>query len=108
MRQYTRCRRTLYRFVDGIYLIVCYFVIDVLLLPRDSIERLTTYKEIEQEPTSADAGTPPAYSPASRYPTVEKLRAKYSTDGDSVLHNISTELKPVSNGERFLEIHSRH
>lgn len=73
----------------------------------NSIERIKAYVEIEQEPKSTDAGTPPAYWPASGSLSVEKLCARYSPDGPEVLHDISFEIKSgehVGVGERLFKI----
>jgi hypothetical protein len=43
-----------------------------------SLERLLEYSSIEQEPKATQAGTPPAYWPASGDLRVEKLSAGYS------------------------------
>jgi hypothetical protein len=42
------------------------------------LERLLEYSSIEQEPKATQAGTPPAYWPASGDLRVEKLSASYS------------------------------
>lgn len=63
----------------------------------NSLERIQQYLEIEQEPKSTPDGVPPAYWPASGTLAVERLSAKYSSDGPKVLHDISFE---VNSGER--------
>ncbi|KAJ6575530.1 hypothetical protein B0H10DRAFT_2168545 [Mycena sp. CBHHK59/15] len=63
----------------------------------NSLERIQGYVTIEQEPKPTAAGIPPAYWPASGKLSVEKLSARYSTDGPKVLHDISFNIK---SGER--------
>jgi len=63
----------------------------------NSLERIRGYISIEQEPKPTVAGIPPAYWPASGKLSVEKLSAKYSTDGPKVLHDVSFN---IQSGER--------
>jgi ABC-type multidrug transport system fused ATPase/permease subunit len=63
----------------------------------NSLERIQQYMVIEQEPKPTPDGVPPAYWPASGQLVVNKLSAKYSTDGPKVLKDISFE---VRSGER--------
>ena len=63
----------------------------------NSLERIQQYMVIEQEPKPTPEGVPPAYWPASRQLTVNKLAAKYSADGPQVLKDVSFE---VQSGER--------
>jgi ABC-type bacteriocin/lantibiotic exporter with double-glycine peptidase domain len=63
----------------------------------NSLERIRGYVSIEQEPKPTAAGVPPAYWPSSGKLSVEKLSAKYSADGPSVLHDISFD---IQSGER--------
>ncbi|KAJ6594276.1 hypothetical protein B0H19DRAFT_1094788 [Mycena capillaripes] len=63
----------------------------------NSLERIQSYLTIEQEPKPTAAGVPPAYWPASGSLSVDNLSAKYSSDGPTVLHNISFNIK---SGER--------
>ncbi|KAJ7919040.1 P-loop containing nucleoside triphosphate hydrolase protein [Mycena leptocephala] len=63
----------------------------------NSLERIRGYISIEQEPKPTLAGIPPAYWPASGKLSVEKLSAKYSTDGPKVLHDVSFN---IQSGER--------
>ncbi|KAJ7814135.1 P-loop containing nucleoside triphosphate hydrolase protein [Mycena olivaceomarginata] len=63
----------------------------------NSLERIRGYIDIEQEPKPTAAGIPPAYWPASGKLSVERLSAKYSTDGPKVLHDVSFE---IQSGER--------
>ncbi|KAI0317990.1 hypothetical protein OF83DRAFT_1118292 [Amylostereum chailletii] len=63
----------------------------------NSLERIQAYIDIEQEPRPTTNGTPPAYWPASGALRVEKLSARYSSDGPKVLHDLSFEIK---SGER--------
>ncbi|EIW62518.1 multidrug resistance-associated ABC transporter [Trametes versicolor FP-101664 SS1] len=62
------------------------------------LERVQQYLVIEQEQKPTTNGVPPAYWPASGELRVEKLSARYSSDGSRVLHEISFEVKP---GERI-------
>ncbi|CCM00626.1 uncharacterized protein FIBRA_02662 [Fibroporia radiculosa] len=63
----------------------------------NSLERIQQYMEIEQEEKPTENGVPPAYWPASGDLKVEKLSARYSSDGPRVLENVSFEVK---SGER--------
>ncbi|KAH9166802.1 hypothetical protein EDB89DRAFT_2075433 [Lactarius sanguifluus] len=63
----------------------------------NSLERMHSYINAEQEPKPTEQGTPPAYWPASGDLRVEKLSARYSYDGPKVLHEISFHIK---SGER--------
>lgn len=64
----------------------------------NSLERILDFVSIEQEPASTEAGTPPAYWPASGKLHVSGLSAKYSRDGPLVLRDIDFS---VSSGERI-------
>ncbi|KAI0258843.1 P-loop containing nucleoside triphosphate hydrolase protein [Gloeopeniophorella convolvens] len=59
----------------------------------NSLERMKTYIDIEQEPKSTESGKPPAYWPASGDLRVEKLCARYSPDGPEVLHEVSFHIE---------------
>lgn len=59
----------------------------------NSLERIKGYVEIEQEPLPTQEGIPPAAWPTSGSLRVEKLSARYSSDGPNVLHEISFEIK---------------
>ncbi|KAH8986100.1 hypothetical protein EDB92DRAFT_2116516 [Lactarius akahatsu] len=63
----------------------------------NSLERMHSYINAEQEPKPTEQGIPPAYWPASGDLRVEKLSARYSLDGPKVLHDISFHIK---SGER--------
>ncbi|KAH9940070.1 uncharacterized protein BXZ73DRAFT_99070 [Epithele typhae] len=63
----------------------------------NSVERIQQYLDIEHESVPVKDAIPPAYWPASGSLRVEKLCARYSTDGPRVLHEISFEVKA---GER--------
>ncbi|KAH8986103.1 hypothetical protein EDB92DRAFT_1949382 [Lactarius akahatsu] len=63
----------------------------------NSLERIHSYINAEQEPKPTEQGIPPAYWPASGDLRVEKLSARYSLDGSKVLHDISFHIK---SGER--------
>ncbi|KAH9019331.1 hypothetical protein EDB83DRAFT_2528201 [Lactarius deliciosus] len=64
----------------------------------NSLERIHSYINAEQEPKPTEQGIPPAYWPASGDLRVEKLSARYSHDGPKVLHDISFHIK---SGERI-------
>ncbi|KAJ7284876.1 P-loop containing nucleoside triphosphate hydrolase protein [Mycena rebaudengoi] len=63
----------------------------------NSLERIQSYVNIEHEKSATEAGTPPAYWPASGDLRVENLSARYSEDGPNVLHGVSFHVK---SGER--------
>ncbi|KAH6916807.1 ATP-binding cassette transporter [Coprinopsis sp. MPI-PUGE-AT-0042] len=63
----------------------------------NSLERIETYVQIEQEEKPSERGIPPAYWPADGSLHVENLSARYSPDGPKVLHGISFD---VRSGER--------
>ncbi|KAG6837885.1 hypothetical protein H0H93_013038 [Arthromyces matolae] len=63
----------------------------------NSLERIQGYIQIEQEPKASQQGVPPAYWPSSGEIQAENLSAKYSSDGPTVLHNLSFHIK---SGER--------
>ncbi|PIL29209.1 ATP-binding cassette transporter [Ganoderma sinense ZZ0214-1] len=69
-----------------------------LQVMANSLERIQQYMVIEQEVKSTKTGIPPAYWPASGDLRVEKLSARYSSDGPRVLRDISFEVK---SGERI-------
>ncbi|KIJ45691.1 hypothetical protein M422DRAFT_778885, partial [Sphaerobolus stellatus SS14] len=64
----------------------------------NSLERIESYTNIDQEPKDTESRKPPAYWPASGSLKVQNLCARYSLDGPEVLHNISFE---VNSGERI-------
>ncbi|KAH9986083.1 hypothetical protein BJV74DRAFT_845474 [Russula compacta] len=63
----------------------------------NSLERMHSYINIEQELKPTKQGIPPAYWPASGDLRVEQLSARYSLGGPKVLHDISFHIK---SGER--------
>ncbi|KAF9243735.1 hypothetical protein BU15DRAFT_71860 [Melanogaster broomeanus] len=63
----------------------------------NSIERINSYINIEQEPKATEGGQPPAYWPASGDLVVENLSARYSLDGPEVLHSLDFK---IQSGER--------
>lgn len=71
----------------------------LMLFPMigNSLERIKAYVDIEHEPEATEAGTPPAYWPASGSLRVEGLSAKYANDAPEVLHSLSFEIR---SGER--------
>ncbi|KAJ7578700.1 P-loop containing nucleoside triphosphate hydrolase protein [Mycena floridula] len=68
-------------------------VVNHFELSANSLERIQSYVQADQEPKPLDAGKPPAYWPASGELRVEKLSARYSFDGPKVLEDISFEIK---------------
>ncbi|KAI5991472.1 hypothetical protein EDD15DRAFT_2275310 [Pisolithus albus] len=62
-----------------------------------SVERINSYINVEQEPKPSEGGQPPAYWPTSGDLAVERLSARYSSDGPKVLHDLSFHVK---SGER--------
>ncbi|KAH9028058.1 hypothetical protein EDB83DRAFT_1910018 [Lactarius deliciosus] len=64
----------------------------------NSLERIHSYINAEQEPKPTEQGIPPAYWPASGDLRVEKLSARYSLEGPNVLYDISFHIK---SGERI-------
>ncbi|CEL54792.1 ATP-binding cassette transporter abc4 OS=Schizosaccharomyces pombe (strain 972 / ATCC 24843) GN=abc4 PE=3 SV=1 [Rhizoctonia solani AG-1 IB] len=64
----------------------------------NSLERIQSYVEIEQEIAPVPEKVPPAHWPSSGNIVVENLTARYSLDGPTVLHDLSFEIK---NGERI-------
>ncbi|THH11785.1 hypothetical protein EW145_g436 [Phellinidium pouzarii] len=63
----------------------------------NSLERIQSYIDIEQEPGAKEGGVPPAYWPSSGHIRVDNLSARYTPDGPEVLHGVSFEVK---SGER--------
>ncbi|KAF8845471.1 hypothetical protein BDN67DRAFT_993677 [Paxillus ammoniavirescens] len=63
----------------------------------NSIERINSYINIEQEPKATEGGQPPAYWPASGDLIIENLSARYSSDGPKVLHDLNCK---IESGER--------
>lgn len=64
----------------------------------NSLERIESFIQCEQEPKSTESGKPPAYWPSTGSLVIEKLKASYSVDGPEVLHDITLEIK---SGERI-------
>ncbi|KAL0959258.1 hypothetical protein HGRIS_014529 [Hohenbuehelia grisea] len=67
-------------------------------IQANSLERIQSYVQIEQEPKPTPEGRPPAHWPSSGDLVVENLSARYSLDGPQVLHGISFH---VQSGERI-------
>jgi ABC-type bacteriocin/lantibiotic exporter with double-glycine peptidase domain len=67
------------------------------MLIQRSLERINQYLQIEQEPKATVDGLPPAHWPSSGNLRAENLCARYSSNGPSVLHNISFD---IHGGER--------
>ncbi|KAH7883936.1 hypothetical protein F5I97DRAFT_2075294 [Phlebopus sp. FC_14] len=63
----------------------------------NSVERINSYINIEQEAKPTEGGNPPAYWPASGDLVVENLSARYSPGGPKVLHDLNFK---VRSGER--------
>ncbi|KIO02467.1 hypothetical protein M404DRAFT_9898 [Pisolithus tinctorius Marx 270] len=63
----------------------------------NSVERINSYINIEQEPKPIEGGQPPAHWPTGGDLAVEMLSARYSGDGPKVLHDLSFHVK---SGER--------
>ncbi|KAF9009619.1 multidrug resistance-associated ABC transporter [Cyathus striatus] len=63
----------------------------------NSLERIQSYIEVEQEKPSTEAGKPPASWPASGDLRVEDLSARYSANSPEVLHGLSFHIR---SGER--------
>ena len=68
------------------------------LYPGNSLERIESFIQCEQEPKPTEAGKPPAYWPSTGSLVIEKLKARYSVDGPEVLHDITLDIK---SGERI-------
>lgn len=64
----------------------------------NSLERIKSYVDIEQEAKSTESGKPPAAWPTSGALVVENLSARYSIDGPEVLHSLSFS---ISGGEKI-------
>ncbi|KAK7462765.1 hypothetical protein VKT23_020778 [Stygiomarasmius scandens] len=80
--------------------VVLYWVriANMLEVSANSLERINRYINIEQEPKPTPEGEPPAYWPSSGELRVEKLSARYSSDGPKVLRDLSFA---VNSGERI-------
>lgn len=63
----------------------------------NAIERVVEYVRIENEPAPTEKGKPAAAWPTSGAIALEKLSAKYSADGPTVLDEVSIDIK---SGER--------
>ncbi|KAH7886476.1 hypothetical protein F5I97DRAFT_1926721 [Phlebopus sp. FC_14] len=85
--------------VSGSYtaLLPCIEFISDLARTGNSLERIDSYTNIEQEPKSSEEGKPPAYWPSSGDLRAENLSARYSPDGPKVLHDLSFH---INSGER--------
>ncbi|KAF6747838.1 multidrug resistance-associated ABC transporter [Ephemerocybe angulata] len=64
----------------------------------NSLERISAYIEIDQEPKPTENGKPPAAWPTSGEIRAENLTARYSKTGPAVLHNLSFS---IGAGERI-------
>ncbi|KAF9013109.1 ABC transporter type 1, transmembrane domain-containing protein [Cyathus striatus] len=60
----------------------------------NSLERIQSYLEIDQEKCPTDAGKPPAAWPTSGELRVEKLSARYSADSPEILHKCRSKSVP--------------
>ncbi|KAF7353853.1 P-loop containing nucleoside triphosphate hydrolase protein [Mycena venus] len=85
---------------SGLGMIILYGVsmINQLEIESNSLERINQYLAIEQEPKPTVGGQPPAHWPSSGNLRAENLTARYSSDGPTVLHGISFDIK---GGERI-------
>ncbi|KAI0068098.1 P-loop containing nucleoside triphosphate hydrolase protein [Artomyces pyxidatus] len=72
-------------------------LVNMFEVQANSLERIKSYIDIEQEPKATKDGVPPAYWPASGDLKVDNLSARYSEDGPRVLHEVSFHIK---SGER--------
>ncbi|KAJ7072015.1 P-loop containing nucleoside triphosphate hydrolase protein [Mycena amicta] len=79
------------------YILYLVRMLNMFEVQGNSLERIQQYLTIEQEAKPTPAGVPPAYWPASGKLTVENLSAKYSPEGEEVLHGVSFDIK---SGER--------
>ncbi|KAE9400658.1 P-loop containing nucleoside triphosphate hydrolase protein [Gymnopus androsaceus JB14] len=79
---------------------ILYYIrhINEFAVGANSLERINAYIEIEQEPKPTKEGVPPAYWPSSGDLRVENLSARYSPNGQEVLHDINFHVK---SGERI-------
>ncbi|KAF8068839.1 P-loop containing nucleoside triphosphate hydrolase protein [Lyophyllum atratum] len=73
-------------------------ILNMFEVNGNSLERLQEYMSIEQEPKPHAGGVPAAHWPSSGKLHVEKLSARYSVDGPTVLHGLSFD---VNSGERI-------
>lgn len=62
-----------------------------------TLQRIQDYLVIDQEPQATSRNQPPAAWPTSGEIILDKLSAKYSTDGPTVLDNLEVTIK---SGER--------
>ncbi|KAK7041873.1 hypothetical protein VNI00_008830 [Paramarasmius palmivorus] len=69
-----------------------------LNMAGNSMERITHYLNIEQEPKPTKDGVPPAYWPTTGELRVENLKARYSLDGPDILKGFNFEIR---SGERI-------
>ncbi|KAF9013113.1 multidrug resistance-associated ABC transporter [Cyathus striatus] len=67
-------------------------------IQSNSLERIQSYIDIDQEKHPTEAGKPPASWPTSGDLRAENLSARYSTNGPEVLHQLTFQ---ISSGERI-------
>lgn len=84
--------------VFGLQILWVVHSVNAFEIQGNSLERIQSYIESEQEAKPSEDGKPPAYWPASGTIRVEGLSARYSPDGPKVLQDISFEIK---SGERI-------
>jgi ABC-type multidrug transport system fused ATPase/permease subunit len=60
---------------------------------RQTLQRIQDYLVIDQEPSSVPEKEPPASWPTSGEIVLDKLSAKYSEDGPTVLDNLEVTIK---------------
>lgn len=58
----------------------------------NSVERIEDYLVIDQEPANVESKQPPAAWPTSGEIVLDKLSAKYSVDGPTVLDNLEVKI----------------
>ncbi|VDB85429.1 unnamed protein product [Peniophora sp. CBMAI 1063] len=70
---------------------------NLFVIEGNSVERIQAYLEIEQEPKPSHEKIPPASWPTSGALRVQDLSARYSPDGQKVLHELTFA---IGSGER--------
>ncbi|KDR83050.1 hypothetical protein GALMADRAFT_866663 [Galerina marginata CBS 339.88] len=72
-------------------------IFNMFEVQSNSLERIQGYLDIDHEPTSTEAGKPPAAWPTSGTIVVENLSARYSQTGPTILRDLSFR---IESGER--------
>ncbi|KAF6747848.1 multidrug resistance-associated ABC transporter [Ephemerocybe angulata] len=83
------------KFATGILWVVRLF--NMFQVEANSLERISAYIDIEQEPKPTEKGKPPAAWPTSGEIRAEHLTSRYSKTGPAVLHDLSFTIRA---GER--------